>query len=84
MPSRHPSAPLASRSPGRGLAAACGDISDTGDGPADDGGGDASDDGADDGSDDGATGAPTYYGEVQPILQARCAGCHREGGIGTF
>ena len=40
---------------------------------------------ADDAADDGAVAdAPTYYGDVQPILQSRCAGCHREGGIGTF
>lgn len=25
---------------------------------------------------------PTYYADVEPILQANCAGCHLEGGIG--
>ncbi len=51
----------------------------------------ACDDGEEGGGDDAADGTdgavaegPTYYGEVQPILTARCAGCHREGGIGTF
>jgi len=51
--------------------------------PGDEAGG--ADDGDGAGEDDGATaGAPTYYGEVHSILQTRCAGCHREGGIGTF
>jgi mono/diheme cytochrome c family protein len=54
---------------------------DDGSGGADDG---ASDDGAsdDDGGDPSAT--PTYYRDVHPILQSRCAGCHRDGGIGSF
>lgn len=55
------------------LLLACGDVSS--DDPADDG---ATDDGGD------GTAAVTYYRDVYPILQSRCAGCHREGGIGTF
>ncbi len=31
-----------------------------------------------------APSAPTWYGDVQPIAQGRCAGCHYEGGIGGF
>lgn len=27
---------------------------------------------------------PTWYKDVQPIVTARCGGCHREGGIGPF
>jgi Copper type II ascorbate-dependent monooxygenase, C-terminal domain len=27
---------------------------------------------------------PTYYGHVRPILEAKCAGCHTEGGIAPF
>ena len=27
---------------------------------------------------------PTWYGDVQPITEARCANCHQEGGIGPF
>jgi len=27
---------------------------------------------------------PTWYKDVQPIVTARCGGCHREGGIGSF
>lgn len=27
---------------------------------------------------------PTYYGEVRPILEANCAGCHTAGGIAPF
>lgn len=27
---------------------------------------------------------PTYYKDVKPIFDARCARCHREGGIGPF
>ena len=56
-------------------AAAC-------DSGGDDGGG-GGDDAA--GSDDGAAAdAPTYYRDVYPILQSRCAGCHREGEIAPF
>jgi len=63
------------------VSAACdGGASDSGDGAADGGDGD---DAA--GTGDGAAaGAPTYYRDVHPILQSRCAGCHREGGIGPF
>ncbi|PYR36581.1 MAG: hypothetical protein DMF93_19625, partial [Acidobacteria bacterium] len=28
--------------------------------------------------------APTFTADVAPILAARCAGCHRAGGIGPF
>jgi hypothetical protein len=31
-----------------------------------------------------ATGAPTYYRDVAPILDAKCASCHRIGGIAPF
>ncbi|MBI5507853.1 MAG: monooxygenase [Deltaproteobacteria bacterium] len=27
---------------------------------------------------------PTYYGQVRPILAARCAACHSDGGIAPF
>lgn len=30
------------------------------------------------------TAAPTYYEDVEPILDARCAGCHYSGGIAPF
>ncbi|HTV18516.1 MAG TPA: hypothetical protein VMG12_07590 [Polyangiaceae bacterium] len=30
-----------------------------------------------------ATG-PTFHGDVAPIFNAKCTGCHREGGIGPF
>lgn len=26
--------------------------------------------------------APTFWGEVEPLLRARCAGCHAAGGVG--
>lgn len=29
-------------------------------------------------------GGPTWHRDVQPLLAERCAGCHREGGIGPF
>jgi hypothetical protein len=48
----------------------------------DDGGGDDAADSAEDGADPG--GEPTYYADVYPILQTRCAGCHRDGGIAPF
>jgi hypothetical protein len=28
--------------------------------------------------------APTYYQDVQPIIQAKCEGCHNPAGIGPF
>jgi hypothetical protein len=28
--------------------------------------------------------APTYYGDLKPILDNRCASCHEAGGIGPF
>lgn len=28
--------------------------------------------------------APTWYGDVQPIVAAKCEGCHAAGGIGPF
>jgi len=28
--------------------------------------------------------APTYFADVKPILEGRCAGCHRLGGIAPF
>src|SRR5262245_13263168 len=31
----------------------------------------------------GSTG-PTWYKDVEPIVQTKCAGCHYEGGIGSF
>ncbi|MDX2003993.1 MAG: monooxygenase [Meiothermus sp.] len=31
-----------------------------------------------------AAAAPTYYGEVQAILEQNCVNCHSEGGIGPF
>ncbi len=27
---------------------------------------------------------PTYYGHVRPILEAKCTGCHTDGGIAPF
>ncbi len=27
---------------------------------------------------------PTYWGDVQPLMQGRCVSCHQEGGIGPF
>lgn len=27
---------------------------------------------------------PTYYGDVEPILRARCSNCHQAGGIGPY
>ena len=76
---------------------ACGP--DDADPPAEDGGtgsvddgddtGEAqTDDGADD--DDASTGAevdpdaPTFYGDVLPVVIENCAVCHQEGGIGPF
>ena len=32
----------------------------------------------------GSTGAPTYYRDVAPILDAKCASCHHLGGIAPF
>ena len=31
-----------------------------------------------------ASDPPTFYGEVQPILQARCVDCHRPGEVAPF
>ncbi len=28
--------------------------------------------------------APVWYGEVDEVVNASCANCHAEGGIGTF
>ncbi|MDQ3033374.1 MAG: hypothetical protein M3Y87_13220 [Myxococcota bacterium] len=36
------------------------------------------------GADGSIVGAPTYHGEVRPILAARCEGCHLPGGIAPF
>ncbi|HTE54981.1 MAG TPA: hypothetical protein VK698_29210 [Kofleriaceae bacterium] len=68
------------------LAAALTAGCDTGDLGQGDDEGDTDGATADDGTtDDGATAdAPTYYRDAYPILQARCAGCHTEGGIGPF
>jgi len=30
------------------------------------------------------TGAPTYYGDVEPIFRDHCVHCHQSDGIGTF
>lgn len=27
---------------------------------------------------------PTYYGEIQPVLEKNCTSCHKPGGIGPF
>lgn len=35
------------------------------------------------GGNDGAE-APTYLGDIKPILDSRCAGCHQAGAIGPF
>ena len=32
----------------------------------------------------GAAAGPTYYRDVAPILDAKCASCHRLGGIAPF
>jgi hypothetical protein len=32
----------------------------------------------------GGTGALSYYRDVKPILDAKCSGCHSEGGIAPF
>ena len=31
-----------------------------------------------------AAGAPTYYRDVKPLVDAKCSNCHVEGGIGPF
>jgi len=40
--------------------------------------------GTDAGGTDAGDAAPTYYEVVKPILDAHCAGCHVEGGVGPF
>jgi mono/diheme cytochrome c family protein len=35
-----------------------------------------------DGNPDGSSDAPTYYRDVEPIVQVSCNGCHAPGGIG--
>ena len=35
-------------------------------------------------ADGGTTGAPTWYTDVLPIVEARCSACHVSGGIGPF
>ena len=32
----------------------------------------------------GAAASPTYYRDVAPILDSKCASCHRLGGIAPF
>src|SRR5919202_5320730 len=32
----------------------------------------------------GSSSAPTYYRDVAPILDAKCASCHRVGGVAPF
>ena len=29
-------------------------------------------------------GPPTYHQDIQPLLEARCVGCHQDGNIGPF
>lgn len=36
------------------------------------------------GDSDGADATPTWHGDVAPIVEARCASCHTDGGIGLF
>ena len=36
------------------------------------------------GGGDGSSGSVTYYGDVLPIVGARCAGCHAPGGLAPF
>ncbi len=42
----------------------------------------ASDDGT--GDPDPTPSGPTYYADIKPLVDARCAGCHYEGGIAPF
>lgn len=32
----------------------------------------------------GPGGGPTFHGDLRPIIEAKCSGCHSEGGIGPF
>ncbi|GHG27303.1 hypothetical protein GCM10017784_19800 [Deinococcus indicus] len=32
----------------------------------------------------GASEVPTYWNDIQPLIAARCASCHRAGGIAPF
>lgn len=40
--------------------------------------------GVDEGDPDTAVEATTYYGHTKPIFDAKCTGCHQEGGAGPF
>jgi hypothetical protein len=64
------------------LAAGCDDDSATDTVRSDGGTGDAGDGATPDGSP--ATSALTFWGDVAPILNAKCVKCHQTGGIGPF